>query len=46
MHIPPLFHALDLQIHADSGSLNAKSEPLHAVQSDSLVHPIQLLLQA
>ncbi len=46
MHVPPLFHAVDLQIHANAGSLNSESEPLHAVQAVTLVHPVHLLLQA
>ncbi len=46
MHVPPLFHAVDLQIHVNVGSLYSESEPLHVVQTVSLVHPVQLLLQA
>ncbi len=46
MHIPPLFHAVDLHIHVNTGSLYAESEPLHAVQTLALVHPVQLVLQA
>ncbi len=45
MHIPPLFHAEDLHKHVNAGSRNAESEPLHAVQTMSLKHPVQLLLQ-
>ncbi len=46
MQIPPLFHAVDLHMHVNAGSLYAESEPLHAVQTVALVHPVQLLLQA
>ncbi len=46
MHIPPLSHAVDLQMHANIGSLWAASEPLHPVQVVALLHPVQLLLQA
>ncbi len=46
VHVPPLFHAVDLQIHVNAGSLYAESEPVHAVQTVALVHPVQLLLQA
>ncbi len=46
MQIPPLFQADDLQAHANSGSLNAESVPLHSVQTVALIHPIHLLLQA
>ncbi len=46
MHIPPSFHAVDLQTHTDATSLYAESEPAHPVQEVSLVHPVQLVLQA
>ncbi len=46
MHVPPLFHAEDLQTQAYAGSLYAESDPLHPVQLVSLVHPLQLLLHA
>ncbi len=46
VHIPPLFHAIDLQIHACVASLYPESEPLHPVQLVILVHPVQLMLQA
>ncbi len=46
MHIPPLFHAVDLQTHVNAVSLYAASGPLHPVQTVSLLHPVQLLLQA
>ncbi len=46
MQIPPLFHAFDLQIQVNTGSLNAESEPLHPVQIVALVQPVQFVLQA
>ncbi len=46
MHVPPLFHAEDLQSHVYAGSLYAESEPLHPVQIVALVHPVQVILQA
>ncbi len=46
VQIPPLFHAVDLQIQVNAGSLNDKSEPLHPVQIVALVQPVQLVLQA
>ncbi len=46
MQVPLLFHAVDLQTQAYSGSLYAESKPLHPVQNVSLVHPVQLILQA
>jgi hypothetical protein len=46
MHVPPLFHAVDLQAHAYVVFLNAESEPLHPEQVVALVHPVQLELQA
>ncbi len=46
MHVPPLFHAFDLQLHVYAGSLCAASEPLHTVQTVALLHFVQLLLQA
>ncbi len=45
MHIPPLFHAVDLQTHVYAGSLYNESEPLHPVQIFVLLHSVQLLLQ-
>ncbi len=45
LQIPALSHAEDLQTHAYFGSLKAESEPLHAVQTVALMHPVQLLLQ-
>jgi hypothetical protein len=46
VHVPPLFHAVDLQIQVYAGSLYAASEPMHPIQTVALVHPVQLLLQA
>ncbi len=46
MHVPPLFHAEDLQIHDYVRSLCVESEPLHVVQTVALVHAVQLLLHA
>ncbi len=46
MHVPPLFHAVDLQTQVYAGSLYAASETIHPVQTVALVHPVQLLLQA
>ncbi len=46
MHVPPLFHAVDLQTHVNNGSLYVESKPLHDVQIFLLVHEVQLLLQA
>ncbi len=46
MHVPPLFHAVDLQTQVYAGSLYAASEPIHPIQKVALVHPVQLLLQA
>ncbi len=46
MHVPPLFHAEDLQMHVYPGSLYAESKPLHPVQTVALLHYVQLLLQA
>jgi hypothetical protein len=46
VHVPPLFHAVALQAHVYAGSLCAASEPLHTVQTVSLLHFVQLLLQA
>jgi hypothetical protein len=46
VQIPALFHAVDLQTHANTGSLKAASVPAHPVQTVALVHPVQLLLQA
>ncbi len=46
IHVPPLFHAVDLQAHAYVVFLNAESEPLHPVQVIALVHPVQFELQA
>ena len=46
MHVPALFHAVDLQIQVNVGTLKLASEPLHNVQTVALVHYVQLLLQA
>ncbi len=46
MHIPPLFHAVDMQTHVYAGFLYSASEPIQPVQTVALVHPVQLLLQA
>ncbi len=46
MHIPALFHAVDLQLQVNAGSLKSASEPLHPVHSVALVHYVQLLLHA
>ncbi len=46
MHVPELFHEVDLQIQVNAGSLYAASEPPHAVQTVALVHYVQLLLHA
>ncbi len=46
IHVPPLFHAVDLQAHAYVVFLNAESVPLHPVQAVALVHPVQFALQA
>jgi hypothetical protein len=46
MHIPPLFHAVALQLHVYAGSLYAESDPMHPVQNVALMHPVQLILQA
>jgi hypothetical protein len=46
MQVPALFHAVELQIQINIGSLKAASEPLHTVHSVALVHYVQLLLQA
>ncbi len=46
VQIPPLFHAVDLQIQVNAGSLNDESEPLHPVQKVALVQPVQFVLQA
>ncbi len=46
MHVPPLFHAVELHIQVNVGSLKAASEPLHTVQTVALVHYVQLLLHA
>ncbi len=45
MQVPALFHAVDLQIHVNAGSLCISSKPLHAVQIVALMHYEQLLLQ-
>ncbi len=42
MHVPELFHAVDLQIQVNVWSLKAASEPLHAVHTVVLVHYVQL----
>jgi hypothetical protein len=46
VQVPPLFQAVDLQIHVYARSLCAESETLHAVQILALIHAVQLLLQA
>ncbi len=46
MQVPALFHAVDLQAHANAGSLKAVSLPAHPLQTVALLHPVQLLLQA
>ncbi len=46
MHVPALFHAVDLQIQVNVGSLYVESEPLHTVHAVALVHYVQLRLQA
>ncbi len=46
MHIPSLFHAVALQTQVNAGSLNAKSEPIHSMQTVELVQLEQLVLQA
>ncbi len=46
MHVPPLFHAVDLQAHANDGSLWSASKPLHPVQKVAFKHPVQSILQA
>ncbi len=46
MHVPPLFHAVDLQTHVNNGSLYVESEPMHDMQIVALVQEVQLLLQA
>ncbi len=46
MHIPPSFHAVDLQLHANEGSLYDESDPIHPVQTIALMHPVQLILHA
>ncbi len=46
MHVPALFHAVDLQIQVNVGSLKAASEPLQTVQTVAFMHYVQLLLHA
>ncbi len=46
VHIPPLFHAVDLQIQVYSLSLYSESKSLQTLQIVALVHSVQLLLQA
>ncbi len=46
VHVPPLFHAVDLQAQVSAGSLYDESAPMHAVQIVALLHALQLLLQA
>ncbi len=46
MHVPALFHAVDLQAHTIAGSLKALSVPIQPVQKVAFVHPLQLILQA
>jgi hypothetical protein len=45
MHVPPLFHAVDLQTHVNVEFLYSESAPLHSVHIVALVHAVQLLLQ-
>ncbi len=45
MHVPALFHAVDLQTHVNAGSLCIASKPIHAMQTVELVHSVHLLLQ-
>ncbi len=46
MQVPPSFHAVDLQAHAEAASLYAESASIHPIQAVALVHPEQLALQA
>jgi hypothetical protein len=46
VHVPALFHAVDLQIQVKVGSLKAASKTLHTVHTVALVHYVQLLLHA
>ncbi len=46
VQVPPLFQAVDLQIHVYVRSLCAESEALHDVQIVALLHDVQLLLHA
>ncbi len=46
MHVPALFHAVDLQIQVNVGSLKDASDPLHAVHTVAFIHYVQLLLHA
>jgi hypothetical protein len=46
VQIPPLVHAVDLQMQVNVGSLNDESEPLHPVQIVALVQPVQFVLHA
>jgi hypothetical protein len=46
VHVPPLFHAEDLQLHVNAVSLSAESLPTHPVHRVALMHPVHLLLQA
>jgi hypothetical protein len=46
VHIPPLFHAVNLQTQVNDGSLKAESDPIQPMQAVALVQPLQLLLHA
>ncbi len=46
MHVPALFHAVDMQMQVNVGFLKAASEPLHIVHTVEFVHYVQLLLHA
>ncbi len=46
VHIPPLFHAVDLQMHVYAGSLYVESVPVHSMQTVAFAHVVQLILQA
>jgi hypothetical protein len=46
MHIPPLFHAVDLQAQTYAESLYSESVPLQPRQKVAFVHYVQLILQA
>ncbi len=46
MQVPALIHAVDLQAHANVGSLSTESVPIHPIQKVEFMHPLQLLLHA